>query len=142
MSEPTVATGIEQAVKAYIRACNDGDAETIAACFCSDAVHYFPSGPKWAGASTIGANFSKRVRELDHLWTVDKVLVDAERRAAALEWTQFAKSGRVLRGVDWFVLERGSFRIQELRAYGARQSNPTLSARNCGILTTPDEAIR
>jgi hypothetical protein len=29
MSEPTVATGIEQAVKAYIRACNDGDADRI-----------------------------------------------------------------------------------------------------------------
>ena len=40
MSEKTVAAGIEQAVKAYIRACNDGDAETIAACFCSEAVHY------------------------------------------------------------------------------------------------------
>jgi ketosteroid isomerase-like protein len=142
MSEPTVAPGIEQAVKTYIQACNDGDADRITACFRSDAVHYFPTGPKWSGASTIGANFSKRARELGHFWTVDMVLVDAGRRAAALEWTQFAKNGRVLRGVDWFVLERGSFRIQELRAYGARQSNPTLSARNCGILTTPDEAIR
>src|ERR1700733_7730988 len=94
MSAETVAAGIEQAVKAYIRACNDGDAETIAACFCSDAVHYFPTGPKWSGASTIGANFSKRVRELGHFWTVDMVLVDAYRRAAALEWTQFAKNGR------------------------------------------------
>ena len=62
MSESTVAAGIEQAVTAYIRACNDGDAETIAACFCSDAVHYFPTGPKWSGASTIGANFSKSAR--------------------------------------------------------------------------------
>lgn len=64
MSEPTVAAGIEQAVKAYIRACNDGDAETIAVCFCSDAVHYFPTVPYWSGASTIGANFSKRVNAL------------------------------------------------------------------------------
>ena len=94
MPEQTVAAGIEQAVKAYIQACNDGDAETIAACFCSDAVHYFPTGPKWSGASTIGANFSKRVRDLGHLWTVDKVLVDADRRAAVLERTQFATNGQ------------------------------------------------
>ena len=126
MSEKTVAAGIEQAVKAYIRACNDGDTETIAGCFCSDAVHYFPTGPKWSGASTIGGNFSQRVRELGHVWTVDAVLVDADRRAAALEWTQFGKNGRVLRGVDWFVFEAGSFRIQEIRAYGAAPIQPDL----------------
>jgi hypothetical protein len=126
MSEKTVAAGIEQAVKAYIRACNDGDAETIAACFCSDAVHYFPTGPKWSGASTIGTNFSKRVREQGHFWTVDMVLVDAYRRAAALEWTQFAKNGRVLRGVDCFIFKAGSFRIQEIRAYGAAPIQPDL----------------
>ena len=142
MSEPTVATGIEQAVKAYIRACNDGDAETIAACFCSDAVHYFPTGPKWSGASTIGANFSKRVRELGHLWTVDKVLVDADRRAAVLEWTQFAKNGRVLRGVDWFVFERGRSAFRSFARTALRQSNPTSTARSCGISITPDAAIR
>ena len=119
MSESAVADRIEQAVKAYIRACNDGDAETIAACFCSDAVHYFPTVPKWSGASTIGANFAMRVRELGHMWAVDEVLVDTNRRAAVLEWTQFATSGRVLRGIDWFVFEAGSFQIQEIRAYGA-----------------------
>ncbi len=70
------------------------------------------------------------------------VLVDAYRRAAALEWTQFAKNGRVLRGVDWFVFKAGSFRIQEIRAYGAAQSNPTSSARSCGISITSDVAIR
>ena len=36
-----------------------------------------------------------------------------------LEWTQFDKEGRILRGIDWFVFEAGSFRIQEIRAYGA-----------------------
>ena len=126
MSEPTVAAGIEQAVKAYIRACNDGDAETIAVCFCSDAVHYFPTVPYWSGASTIGANFSKRVNALGLRWTVDKVLVDADRRAAVLEWTQFDKTGRILRGVDWFVFEARSFRIQEIRAYGAAPIQPDL----------------
>jgi SnoaL-like domain len=119
MSETNVATRIEQVIRAYILACNDGDAERIAACFCSDAVHYFPNAPKWSGASTIGDGFSKRVQALGQVWTVDKVLVDADRRAGALEWTRFDKEGRVVRGVDWFVFEAGSFRIQEIRVYGA-----------------------
>ncbi|HZZ23346.1 MAG TPA: hypothetical protein VFE60_12570 [Roseiarcus sp.] len=90
----------------------------------------------------MAAIFLKRVRELGHFWSVDKVLVDANRRAAALEWTQFAKSGRVLRGVDWFVFEAGSFRIQGFARTALRQSNPTSSARSCGISITPDAAIR
>jgi hypothetical protein len=53
------------------------------------------------------------------LWTVDKVVVDADRQAGVLEWTQFDKEGRILRGVDWFVFEPGSLRIREIRAYGA-----------------------
>jgi hypothetical protein len=119
MSESNVATRIEQAIRDYIQACNDGDAEKVAACFVSDAVHYFPTVAKWSGASTIGANFSKRVQALGHLWTVDKVVVDADRQAGVLEWTQFDKEGRILRGVDWFVFEPGSLRIREIRAYGA-----------------------
>jgi hypothetical protein len=72
------------------------------------------------------APISRRVREQGHFWTVDMVLVDAYRRAAALEWTQFAKNGRVLRGVDWFAFEAGSFRIQEIHAYGAAPIQPDL----------------
>ena len=119
MAESTTAAGIEQAIRSYIQACNDGDAARITACFPSDAVHYFPTVAKWAGATTIGGNFLKRVQALGHLWTVDEVLVDEDRRAGVLEWTQFDKEGRVLRGVDWFVFEPASFRIQEIRAYGA-----------------------
>ena len=119
MTVSAITSGIEQAIRNYIQACNDGDADRIAACFSLDAVHYFPTVAKWSGASTIGANFSKRVQALGHLWTVDKVLVDADRRAGVLEWTQFDKEDRVLRGVDWFVFEPESFRIQEIRAYGA-----------------------
>jgi TPR repeat protein len=126
MSEPTVATRIEQAIRNYIQACNDGDSTSIAACFCSNAVHYFPGAPKWSGASTIGDNFGRRVKEFGQLWTVDEVLVDADRRAGVLEWTRFDKMGRVLRGVDWFVFEVGTFRIQEVRPYGAAPILPDL----------------
>jgi hypothetical protein len=53
------------------------------------------------------------------MWTVDKVLVDADRREGVLEWTQFDKEGRMLRGLDWFIFEPESLRIREIRAYGA-----------------------
>ncbi len=119
MTESTVADAIEQAIRDYIQACNDGDADRVATCFSANAVHYFPTVARWSGASTIGDNFSKRVQALGHLWTVDKLLVDADRRAGVLEWTQFDKEARVLRGVDWFVFEPTSFLIQEIRAYGA-----------------------
>jgi hypothetical protein len=49
MSEKTVAAGIEQAVKAYIRTCNDGDAETIAARFClTQSIIFRPAQMVWS----------------------------------------------------------------------------------------------
>ena len=119
MTEPTLAQRIEQAVRNYIRACNDGGATAIAACFSADAVHYFPGIQKWSGATAIGDNFAERVRDFGQCWTVDQVLVDAGRCAATLEWTQFDRSGRVVRGVDWIVLEPQTLLIREVRPYVA-----------------------
>jgi uncharacterized protein (TIGR02246 family) len=89
MGQPTLAQRMEQVIRTYIQACNDGDAEAIAACFCPDAVQYGPSIPKWSGAVTIGANFAKMVQEVGRSWTVDQLLVDTDRCGAALEWTAF-----------------------------------------------------
>jgi methyltransferase len=119
MSGSGVAARIEQAIRTYIAACNEGGDEAIAACFAPDAEHYFPTGPKWSGAAAIGGNFSKGVQARGLVWTVDHVAVDADRLVGVLEWSQFETSGRVLRGVDWFVFEPGSLRIREIRAYSA-----------------------
>jgi hypothetical protein len=62
-SNMVVSARVEQAITTYIDACNDADAQGIAACFLPDAVHYFPGAPKWSGAAAIGGNFSKRVRQ-------------------------------------------------------------------------------
>jgi hypothetical protein len=66
------------------------------------------------------------VNALGHIWTVDHVLVAADRPEAVLEWTQFDKMGGILRGIDWFVFEPGSFRIEEIRTYGAAPIQPDL----------------
>src|SRR5579859_1757172 len=114
MPEPTPAQHMEQVIRTYIQACNDGDAEAIAGCFCPDAVQYGPSIPKWSGAVTIGTNFAKMVQALGRSWTVDQLCVDADRRSAVLEWTAFSREDtRILRGVDWIVFEPRTFHIHE-----------------------------
>jgi len=124
MTQPLTAQRIEQAVRSYIQACNDADADRIAACLLPAAVHYGPAMPKWSGAAAIGANFANRVRELGHCWTVGQVLVDVAQCAAALEWTRFDRNARVLRGVDWFAFEPETARIREIRPYFAVPPRP------------------
>jgi methyltransferase len=119
MADPTLTQRIEQVITRYIQACNDADAKGIARCFCTDAVHYFPHIPKWSGAGAIAENFTKRVQEQGQCWTVDQVLVDVDRYAAALEWTRFDRDGRVVRGVDWFIFEPQTVNIREVRPYAA-----------------------
>jgi methyltransferase len=122
MAQPTPAQRMEQVIRAYIQACNDADAEAIAACFCPDAVHYFPPPLlKWSGAATIGSNFATRVREHGISYTVDQFLIDVDRHAVALEWTMFMQKPAALvrRGLEWYAFESQTWRIQEIRGYTA-----------------------
>lgn len=128
MEQSSPAQRMEQVIRTYIQACNDADAEVIATCFCPEAVLYGPSGPKWSGAVTIGDNFAKRVQEYGNRWTVDQLLIDVDRCAAVLEWTSFnRKHTRIVRGVDWFVFEPHTFRIQEARTYLAVPAHPDIA---------------
>jgi hypothetical protein len=68
-------------------------------------------------SATIKENFRKRVRELGLRWTVDQVLIDMERCAAAFEWTRFDRNARIVRGIGWFVFEAQTVRIREIRPY-------------------------
>src|SRR5262249_2820720 len=115
-------------IRTYIQACNDADVEAIASCFCPGAVHYRgPADPKWEGPTTIGSNFAKRVRELGHYWTVDQLLIDVDRWAAALEGRGFDRQARFVRGVDWFVFEPQTFCVQEVRPYTAAPVHPDMA---------------
>ena len=106
-NDPATAQRIEHAIRTYVKALNDADGAAIAACFCQDAVHYFPAHPRISGAAALGTYFADSVRQAGISWTVDQMLVDVDRCAATLEWTRFDPSGpRYMRGVDWFVLSR------------------------------------
>jgi len=56
---------------------------------------------------------------------VDQVLIDVDRCAGVMEWTSFVRQhNSIIRGVDWFVFEPQSLRIQEVRSYTAAQIQP------------------
>ena len=120
MSQLTPAQHMDRAVRSYIQACNDADAEAIAACFCPNAVHYFPSSYHRTGAVAIGSYFAERVREHGFYWSVDSLLIDVDRGSAVLEWSRFNRQQtQTVRGVDWFDFNSQTWGIQELRAYTA-----------------------
>lgn len=71
MAEHPLSEQMEQVVRNYFRACKDADAKEVAACFCSDAVHYFPGRAKLVGAEAIGNAIARFVQEQGGYWTVD-----------------------------------------------------------------------
>lgn len=116
------AAALERRIMGYFAACDTGDAALIASHFEPDAVHYFPAGApqgSFVGADAIGAGWADFVRRLGSRWTVDRVLVDAGRREAVIEWTHVRPaSGSYLRGDEWYRFsDRGL--ITEIRAYYA-----------------------
>lgn len=119
MAAQAIAARIEQAIREYIQACNEGDAPRIAACLHTDAVHYYPNLPKIVGASVIAAHFAKRVRETDVFWTVDQIVVDADRCLGVLEFTLFAGRILILRGLELYQFDANALRISEIRPYTA-----------------------
>ena len=128
MAQPVPAQRMEHVIRTYIQACNDADTEAIAASLCPEAVHYSPSGLQWSGAATIASHFAKIIREQGYSWTVDQLLMDVDRCAATLEWTRLNRQdARIVRGVDWFVFEPQTFRIQEVRVYTGTPVQPDMA---------------
>ena len=121
----------ERTIRAYFDACTAGDARAIASFFAPDAVHYFPDGDTYPdgspqrafrGADAIGHGFGDRFGgEFRTRWTVDHVIVDAERREAVIEWSNFKPSvspDARLRGAEFYRFDAAG-KIVEIRAYYA-----------------------
>jgi len=116
------AAGLEATIREYFDGCNEASAEKIISCMEPDAVHYFPAGAPqgtFKGAEAIAKGWITAVQNLGSIWTIDRVIVDAPRLEAVIEWTHFKpKQGIYLRGDEWYIFsERGL--VKEIRAYYA-----------------------
>lgn len=124
------AAGMEKTIYDYFDACNSGDADAVAAFFTPDAVHYFPPGMyggPFVGAETIGRRWEEAVEKLGSVWTVDQVICDPATARAVIEWTHFKPfQGTVLRGDEWYIFDRPTGLISEIRAYYASPQDPSL----------------
>lgn len=127
---------MEALMREYFDACNDSDIDRIAACFESDAVHYFPPGMyagPFRGARTIAERWTNAVANLGSVWTIDQIVVDADSGRAVMEWTHFKTfEGTVLRGDEWYEFDPESGLIQEIRAYYASPQDKSLSVLALG----------
>ena len=117
------AVRMERLIRTYFEGCNEADSEKVISCLTPDAVHYFPpdmyDGP-WRGAETIARKWQNAVAKIGSYWTIDSVVVDANRDQAVIEWAHFkTRDGTVLRGAEWYLFDEETGLISELRAYYA-----------------------
>jgi hypothetical protein len=118
----TTAAGLEATIRTYFDGCNEADAKKIIACMEPDAVHYFPAGAPqgtFVGAQAIADGWLRAVATLGSIWTIDRIIVDARKLEAVIEWTHFKpKQGIYLRGDEWYLFSNAGL-IREIRAYYA-----------------------
>ena len=119
---------MHQTIKCYYAGCNGADKGKIMACFTADAVHYFPPGTEsapWRGADVIADKWVWCAKNLGSRWTLDRVLSQPETDEAVVEWTHWrTNDNSYLRGDEWYVFERNSGLITEIRAYFAAAWDP------------------
>jgi hypothetical protein len=118
----TSAHGLEATIRRYFDGCNEASAQKITSCMEPDAVHYFPAGAPqgtFVGAQAIADGWLRAVENLGSIWTIDRIIVDARKLEAVIEWTHFKpKQGIYLRGDEWYIFSTAGL-IREIRAYYA-----------------------
>lgn len=119
---------MEATIRRYFDACNAADYQGLLDSFTPEAVHYFPPGlpnAPWRGAEAIARGWLWCVETLGSQWTIEKVLCSSTAPEAVIEWTHWKyKLGTALRGDEWYVFDRESGRISEIRAYYASAADP------------------
>ncbi|MEK9725682.1 MAG: nuclear transport factor 2 family protein [Rhodospirillaceae bacterium] len=131
MAVPLTPQDIRATIERYYAGCNAADIGEMTACFTTDGVHYFPPGTKsapWRGARTIAEKWVWCVENLGSRWTLDRVLCQPETDEAVVEWTHWrTRDGSYLRGDEWYVFDRDSGLIREIRAYFAAAWDPSVA---------------
>jgi hypothetical protein len=122
--------GMERTIRVYFDGCNEADIDKMVSCFVPEAVHYFPPGVyggAWRGAQTIAERWVSAVDQLGSMWTIDQILVEPSSARAVIEWTHFKTfKNTMLRGDEWYVFDRPTGLIREIRAYYASPQDPNL----------------
>lgn len=123
-----LAARLESRIRTYFDGCNEGDVDKMAACFTTQAVHYFPPsayGGAWHGGRVIAQRWADFVETKGSSWTIDRLIVEPETYQAAIEWTHYkTREGVILRGDEWYLFDRESELISEIRAYYAAPLDP------------------
>lgn len=85
------------------------------------------------GGEIIGQRWAEAVEKLGSIWTVDRVITDPESAQAVMEWSHFKTyEGTVLRGDEWYLFDRETGLIEEIRAYYASPQDPDLDRLELG----------
>jgi hypothetical protein len=124
MTMNPVAQKIEQMVSAYFEACRKHDTSAIAACFAPGGVHYFPHLAPLVEGEAIGVAIVQDLRHRGGQYFVDRIVADAGRYTAAVEWSRtFNRPDRILRGYEFYEFDSTSILIREIRGYYATAPN-------------------
>ena len=122
---------MEREIKRYFAACNAGDHAALVSCFTPDAVHYFPPGLPdipWRGADTIARKWVWCVETLGSQWTIENIMCSWTAPEAVIEWTHWKrKMNTALRGDEWYVFDKDSGLIKEIRAYYASPADGSVA---------------
>jgi hypothetical protein len=130
MAENPIAQKMERMVAAYFEACRKLDANAIAACFASGAVHYLPHAPPVHGGDGIGRAIVQMLQSNGGEFFIDKMFTNVEQHAAAVEWSRtFNEKSRIVRGYEFCEFDPDTLLIREIRGYYAAPFNAE-QARN------------
>jgi hypothetical protein len=115
--------GMEALIRRYFDACNAADEQAVTECFVPEGVHYFPPGMyggAFVGAQAIAERWAAAVHNLGSIWTIEQVITDPATARAVIEWTHYKTfAGTVLRGDEWYIFDKATGLISEIRAYYA-----------------------
>jgi SnoaL-like domain len=140
---------LEQQVRTYFDACNEGSHEKMAALFAPSIVHYFPPGmfgPR-VGSREIASLWRETIRKNGSRWTIDRMVSDENE--VVIEWTHWQPvPGTYIRGAEWYEFDEEGL-ITVIKAYYASPRDRTLQANELDgypyeelgyPMSAPDEA--